>query len=117
MLTYFRSKLESFTQHQFSANWKINQLNSLKQCLQENTCLVVNAFSENYRGIKKDELQSGYFCKTEVSIHVSVIYRYVVVKYEHVNENELVSELMFCISPDGIHDHFLNSGGNKISPR
>ncbi|KAH3769753.1 hypothetical protein DPMN_171028 [Dreissena polymorpha] len=61
---------------------------------------------ENYRCIEKDELQSGYFGKTEVSIHVSVIYRHAVVEYDHANENELVSELMFCISPDCTHDHF-----------
>ncbi|KAH3780490.1 hypothetical protein DPMN_158306 [Dreissena polymorpha] len=33
MFSYFRSQLESFTQHQFSANWQINKLNSLKRCL------------------------------------------------------------------------------------
>ncbi|KAH3799711.1 hypothetical protein DPMN_153323 [Dreissena polymorpha] len=106
MFTYFRSQLESFTQHQFSANWQINQLNVLKQCLPENTCLVINDYLENYRCIEKDELQSGYFGKNEVSIHVSVIYHHAVDEYEHLNENELVSELIFCISPDGTHDHF-----------
>ncbi|KAH3853809.1 hypothetical protein DPMN_096344 [Dreissena polymorpha] len=75
MFTYFRSQLEP----QFSANWQINQLNSLKQCLPENTCLVIHDFSENYRFIEKGN---------------------------HVNKNELVSELIFCISPYGTHDHF-----------
>ena len=57
----YRSQLETFTQHQFSANWKIDQPNSLNQWSPENACRVIQDFSENYKCIESDELQSGYF--------------------------------------------------------
>ena len=38
-----------------------------------------------------------------------VIYRPAVVEYSHADENSLGSELMFCISTDGMHDHYFVS--------
>jgi hypothetical protein len=106
MLDYFKSQMETFTLHQFSANWQLDQLNSLKRCLPDATCLVIHDFSENYRCIDKDELQTSYFGKTEVSLHVSVIYRHAVAEYDGIDETNIISELFYTISPDVTHDHF-----------
>ena len=109
MFEYFKDVLHTYTEHQFSALWQQEQLSALKTSLPMNQCLVIHDFSENYRCIEKQELQSTYFGKTEVSVHVSVIYRHAVLEYVQVDENTVVTELFYTISPDTTHDHYFVS--------
>ncbi|XP_021351030.1 uncharacterized protein LOC110448874 [Mizuhopecten yessoensis] len=115
MIQYFLSMLDTFASHQFRASWQLNQLNSLKDDLPPKACLVIHDFSENYRCIEKDELQSSYFSKPEVSIHVSVIYRYGVIEYDQVDEEEIVSEILFVVSDDlTLDQHFVHRVQKEI---
>ena len=52
-------------------------------------------FSENYRCTDLKELQSSYFQKTEVSIHVTTIHRHAVLEYDGVESPEIITE-HFC---------------------
>jgi hypothetical protein len=56
------------------------------------------------------ELQQTYFQRTEVSIHVSVIYRHVILEVDGVESLPdipfIVTEPFFVISPDDKHDQF-----------
>ena len=106
LFLYFIDALHTYTEHQFSALWQQDQLSALKSSLPMNHCLVIHDFSKNYRCIEKQELQSTYFGKTEVSLHVSVIYRHAVLEYDHIDESTVVTELFYSISPDTTHDHY-----------
>jgi hypothetical protein len=54
------------------------------------------------------KLQTRYFQKTEISLHVSVIYRHAMLEYDHVDSTEenpnVVAEYFFVLSPDPVHD-------------
>jgi hypothetical protein len=57
-----------------------------------NDCVVIHDYSENYGCKEKFELQQTYFQRTEVSIHVSVIYRHAILEvdgYFHVILNRV----------------------------
>jgi hypothetical protein len=57
----------------------------------------------------KLNIQSSYFQKTEVSIHVSIIYRHRIQELDGQSdsddESDLIEEQFFVISPDQVHDH------------
>jgi hypothetical protein len=76
MFNYFKELLDKFAGHQFRAQWQNEQLSSLRENLLPNHCVVIHDYSENYGCKEKFELQQTYFQRTEVSIHVSVIYRH-----------------------------------------
>jgi hypothetical protein len=61
--------------------------------------------------LEKHELQTSYFQKAEVSLHVSIIYRHAILEYDHVDSTEenpnIVAEHFFVVIPDPVHDnHF-----------
>ena len=74
---------------------------------------MVHDYSENFQCKDKVEVQSSYFQRTEVSIHVSVIYRHAILEKDGVDSSpensNIVTEHFFGISPDETHDqHFTN---------
>ena len=75
-----------------------------------NHCVVIHDYSENYDCKEKFELQQTYFQRTEVSIHVSVIYRHAILEVDGVESLPdipfIVTEHFFVISPDDKHDQF-----------
>ena len=73
MIKYFIKNLV-FVGHNFRSKWQTHQLKYLIENLPTNECLVVHDFPENYRCTDRVEIQSNYFQRTEVSIHVSLIY-------------------------------------------
>jgi hypothetical protein len=80
----------------------------------------VHDFSENFSCFEKHELQTSYFQKTEVSLHVSIIYRHAILEYDHVDSTEenpnIVGEHFFVVSPDPVHDnHFTYQVQKMIS--
>lgn len=108
MLNYFKDLIHDFAAHQFRASWQLDQLAALKRCLPHRHCLVIHDFSENYKCIEKEELQSSYFSKPEVTLHVSVLYRHAVAEDNVPDDDSIVTELFFVISPDQSHDqHFV----------
>ena len=103
------SLLETFPSHNFRADWQHTQAKRLIETLPAGDVLVVHDYSENYRCTEKNEIQSSYFQKTEVSIHVSIIYRHAILEHDGVesmpDDPRLIQEQFFVISPDRKHDH------------
>ena len=108
MFDYFKDLMSTFPSHQFRANWQSNQLKYLVDNLATNNCICVHDFSENFSCTEKDEIQTSYFQKTEVSLHVTIIYRHAVLEYDGVDSTvehpNIVTEQLFTISPDLTHD-------------
>ena len=109
MFSYFRYLLESFPAHQFRAQWQNKQLKSLIQNLPQDHCVCIHDFSENYKCGEKVELQSSFFAKMEVSLHVTILHRHAVLEYDGIestsDEPQTITEQFFVISPDPSHDH------------
>ena len=120
MFAYFLQILSSFPYHQFSASWHSEQLKSLLENLPQNHCVTVNDYSENYRCFDKTEIQTGYFQKIEVSIHVSLLYRHAVLEVDGVESTVdnpfIIKEEFFVISEDDKRDqYFTHFAQKKIS--
>jgi hypothetical protein len=67
----------------FEHNGKMNSCR-VSENLLSNHCVVIHYYSENYGSKEKFELQQTYFQRTEVSIHVSVIYRHAILEVDGV---------------------------------
>ncbi|XP_069104899.1 uncharacterized protein [Argopecten irradians] len=120
MFSYLKHLLVSFPAHQFRANWQTNQMKTLIENLPMNDCICIHDFSENFSCIEKHELQSSYFQKNEVSIHVTVIHRHAILEYDGAESTEespnIVTEHFFVISPDLTHDqYFTHAVQNLVS--
>ncbi|CAC5362538.1 unnamed protein product [Mytilus coruscus] len=109
-VSWERELLDKFAGHQFRAQWKNAQLKCLKENLLPNHCIIIHDYSENYGCKEKFELQQTYFQRTEVSIHVSVIYRHAILEVDGVESLPdipcSITEHFFVISPDEKHDQF-----------
>ncbi|XP_062600261.1 uncharacterized protein LOC134261881 [Saccostrea cucullata] len=110
MFTYFLQILSSFPYHQFSATWQSAQLRSLLDNLPQHHCVAINDYSESYRCFDRNEIQSGYFQKIEVSIHVSLLYRHAILEIDGVESTAddpvIIKEEFFVISEDDKRDHY-----------
>jgi hypothetical protein len=107
MITYLKKVLEFFPGHHFRSKWQTDQLKHLVQNLPQNDCLTVHDFSENYRCSEQIEIQSNYFQRTEVPIHVSLIYRLLEVDGVSSTQDDpyIICEHFYVISTYEKHDH------------
>jgi hypothetical protein len=62
--------------------WQTQQLKQLARNLPANHAIAIDDYSENYRCKDQTEIQSSYFQKTEVSLHVALPYRYAVLEVD-----------------------------------
>ncbi|CAC5424453.1 unnamed protein product [Mytilus coruscus] len=112
MFAHFKHVLDHFAGHQFRAYWQNAQLKSLKENLPQNNCIVIHDYSENYACKERVEVQSTYFQRTEVTIHVSIIYRHSVLELgveSFPDDPCIVTEHFFVISSDEKHDQCFTS--------
>ncbi|XP_052769500.1 uncharacterized protein LOC128209494 [Mya arenaria] len=96
--------LKSYPRHQFNSEWQNKQAKFIMEHIPEGDVIAIHDFSENYRCTTQKEIQSTYFQKTEVTIHVTILHRH------HVQDGKLdldrkIQEQFFVISPDLKHDH------------
>lgn len=84
MISYFLKLLDKFPSHMFRAKWQNTQLKSLVKNLPLKHYITVHDFSENFKCKEQTEIQSDYFQKQEVSIHVTLIYRYAMLNADGV---------------------------------
>jgi len=100
LFSHFLQLLKSFPFHQHRATWQNNQLQELSSNLPLNHCICVHDFSENYRCTELKQLQSAYFQKTEVSVHVTIIHRHALPDIDGVESTEqnpeIITEHFFC---------------------
>jgi len=110
MIDNFKKVLQFFPGHNFRAKWQNDQLKKIIENLPEDECVTVHDFSENYRCTEQVEIQSNYFQRTEVSIHVSLIYRHSVLEIDGSSSSpedpNIVCEHFYVISPDEKHDQY-----------
>ncbi|CAG2239432.1 unnamed protein product [Mytilus edulis] len=110
MVEHMKTVLETFPGHSFRAKWQTDQLKKLVENLPENECVTVHDFSENYRCTERIEIQSSYFQRTEVSIHVTLIYRHAVLEIDGTSSTpddpNIICEHFYVISPDEKHDQY-----------
>ncbi|CAC5395273.1 unnamed protein product [Mytilus coruscus] len=108
MFNHFKSLLETFPAHQNRANWQSEQYKNIVQNLPTNHAVCIHDFSENYRCSDRTEIQSAYFQRTEVSIHVTILNRHAILEVDGIDSTldspVIVSEHNFVISPDLNHD-------------
>ncbi|CAG2219783.1 unnamed protein product [Mytilus edulis] len=110
MFSYFIQILRTFPYHQFSASWQSDQLRSLLDNLPLNHCVTVNDYSESYRCFDKTEIQTEYFQKIEVSLHVTLLYRHAILEVDGIEssvDNPVIfKEEFFVISEDDKRDQY-----------
>lgn len=108
MFQYLLKLLTDFPAHQHRANWQNSQFKTLIDNLPIDHAVCVHDFSESYRCSDQREIQSSYFQKTEVSIHVTILYRHSILEKDGIDSSpeipKLIREQFFVISPDTQHD-------------
>ena len=105
MFDYFKTRLETCPAHQHRANWQRTQMKSLIQNLPPKHCICIHDYSENYRCVENNEMQSNYFQHSECSLHVTMIHRHAILEYDGLDSTEIITEHFFVIFPDLQHDH------------
>ena len=90
MISYFLKLLDKFPSHMFRAKWQNTQLKSLVKNLPLKHCITVHDFSENFKCKEQTEIQSDYFQKQEVSIHVTLIYRHAMLNADGVQSRPMI---------------------------
>lgn len=116
----FKELLKTFPAHQFRASWQNTQFKTLIDNIPLGHAVCVHDFSENFRCSEQEEIQSNYFQRTEISIHVTILYRHAILEYDGQHstaENpNIVTEQLFVISPDVQHDrHFTHHCQKLVS--
>jgi hypothetical protein len=120
MISYILKLLDKFSSHMFRAKWQNTQLKSLVKNLPLKHCITVHDFSENFKCKEQTEIQSDYFQKQEVSIHVTLIYRHAMLNADGVqsttDDPHVITEHLHVISNDEKHDHhFTHYVQNQIA--
>ena len=110
MFRYMKYLLETFPSHQHRANWQSEQYRNIVKNLPIDHAVCVHDYSENYRCSDRTEIQSNYFHRDEVSIHVSILHRHAILEVDGVDSTPespvKVNEQVFVVSPDLDHDRF-----------
>ncbi|CAC5398702.1 unnamed protein product [Mytilus coruscus] len=112
--------IETFPVHQHRAIWQNEQFQNLVRNLPEKQCVCVHDCRKNYRCSELTEIQSAYFQKTEVSVHVTILHRHALLEYDGVDSSEdfpeIIPEQFFVISPNLVHDqYFVHQVRNYIA--
>ncbi|KAH3748026.1 hypothetical protein DPMN_182463 [Dreissena polymorpha] len=104
MTKHLKQLLQAFPLHQHTAKWQHEQFRVITDNLPKEACVCIHDFSENYGCSEKHELQTTYFQRTEVTIHVSVIHRHSILEHDGVESTEenpvIRQDYLFVVSPD-----------------
>ena len=86
------------------ARWQKEQLDSLLENLPHGHLVCIHDYSEGCTCKKQDKIQSEYFDVAKVSLHITILCRYVVEAVDGITgtEDELntIKEHVFVISDD-----------------
>ena len=92
------------------ACWQRHQFDQIKEFLPQNHVLCMHDFSENYECTLQDEVQPQYFCRGEVLVHVTILYRHSVSEYDGIQRTVdspvIIKEHVFAILDDLTHDSY-----------
>ncbi|XP_053389228.1 uncharacterized protein LOC128552225 [Mercenaria mercenaria] len=106
MWDYIKNSLSNFPLHNFLCHWQRQQLHSIVDNLPEGHVVMVHDYSEDFKCELQDEIQSDYFSRNEVSIHVTVLYRHETENTESSSTHvpNIVKEYAFVIFESNTHD-------------
>ncbi|XP_053391572.1 uncharacterized protein LOC123539851 [Mercenaria mercenaria] len=90
--------LEMLALHLFTARWQYKQFNDISKNVPENVVVTIADFSENYRCVSQDEIQSAYYSYSQVSVFPMIAY------YKCPDCEDVVQESAVFISDDLNHD-------------
>ena len=90
--------LWDLTEHHFIADSQKHYLQSCKENLSFDTCIVIMDFSENYSFIIKDSVQAFYYNNNQATVHPFVVY------FKESDSSKLEVK-NFCVISD-TKDHF-----------
>jgi len=107
LFRHLMALMETFPAHQLRASWQNEAYKDICSNLPANHAVCVHDYSKNYRCSDKKEIQSSYFQRNEVSIHVSIIKRHRTAE-DDTPEN-IITEQFFVISYDLKHDRHFTS--------
>ena len=94
---YLKSKLPQFVRHNFIARWQDDHYKLSMKCLGEDMILSHIDYAENYTFEIQDQIQSMYWCSTQITILVHITYR-------KNDSGDVVKDLHFYISDDKKYD-------------
>ena len=94
---YLKSKLPQFVRHNFIARWQDDHCKLSMKCLGEDMILSHIDYAENYTFEIQDQIQSMYWCSTQITILVHITYR-------RNDSGDVVKDSHFYISDDEKHD-------------
>ena len=106
--------MEKFPRHQFNGTWQNKQAKHIMKQQPEGYIVLVHDFSEHYRCSTQKEIQSCYFQKTEVSLHVTIIHRYELKEDGKVDTGAVIQEQFFVITSDLKHEHHFTYHVQKL---
>jgi len=101
--SYFKDILQEFPIHQFQATWQKEQLKNITSHLPNNQIVMIHDYAEDFTCEMQDEIQSEYFGRNEIAIHVTILYRHKT-SHDRLNDNNIIKEYIFCIFEENTHD-------------
>jgi hypothetical protein len=93
-------EMETFTQHLVNAKWQRDQLGNLKQSLPNGWVLTIEDYSENFRTLYQDEIQSAHYQYAQVTLYCQVSW------FSCPTCQAQIHEAAAFISEDLLHDPF-----------
>ncbi len=93
------SDFRVYSSHIFRANWQHTQLSKCIASLHPNEIIMLMDYSENYRCVFQNEIQTGFFDQAQVTIHPAMTY--------YLEDDHLVKHALIGISEDTRHDAHL----------
>ena len=101
LLALFVKSVETQSIHLFHFRWQAFQFDECKKQLQDGDVMFVMDFATNYSHHKQDEVQSGFFCRKQTTLHPIVTYYSCPTKCGHLVRDEIM-----MLSEDLKHDSY-----------
>ena len=99
LIDEFVSAIDFLANHLFVARWQYKQFNELTKSAPENIVVTVADFSESYRYVHQDEIQSTYYNYSQATLFPIIGY------YRCPDcKDAIVQESAVFITPDLTHD-------------
>ena len=92
--------IDNLTTHSFIAKSQTRYLKSRKSEIDDETCIILLDFAENYHYIVQDEVQGYHWNKDQCTLHPVVIY--------YKNEQNELEHISMCILTDDLNHAEIN---------
>ena len=111
VVNIFLDLLQDLLQHVFRSIWHKNVFDYIKKNLSPGYVLQVLDFAMNYNNWYQDEVQSAYWCGTQMTIHATINF----FRCMCSGCNELVTLALVHLTDDLKHDSFLARAAQNLT--